>query len=595
MKRAWALILCFAMITTVLCGCTTLEKSEDGSYDKGAIIPMYIGTEMYNFDPGIAYLNDSNAKILSMLYVGLTDIDEKGKLQMTLIDKYEISENEELGEYKMIITLKETRWSDGTALTAQDAVYTFKRLLNVNFDSEAAVLLFDIKNARAIKNGEKSIDDLGATAPETYKLEIEFERKIDYTQFLRNLSSPALVPLREDIVAKASSGDTWAKKAATAVTSGPFTLRVIEFEGIIRLERSSYYLLSDKDKYLDKYVIPYRLETDYSTRTGVESKYLSMIDSQTAFFTNEIPLDKREAYKDSATITDLMSTHTLYLNLNNDLFKNEKVRLALSAALDRQQIANEVVFARPATGFIPYKVTDGKVGTSFREAGDAKKTLISTTADTAKAQALLNEAGVHGGNIRIFYFADDPVSELIAKKAEAAWTALGFTATAYAQAAYRDDTTEEVIYIDKFHDYYSVDSAESGSWDVLAIDYQMLSEEAFTALAPFAVGFSGNGVDMMDDTYPATGHMTGFAADDYNAKIEEAYAETDLVKRAEILHEAEELLLSYMPVIPVIFNQDAYYYNSAVVSGFSSDYYGATDFNRVKMKNYMAWKEYLGG
>ena len=66
MKRALSLILCAVMLLTALCGCTTLEKDETGEYDKGAIIPMYLGNEMYNFDPQVEYLNDSNVKILSL-------------------------------------------------------------------------------------------------------------------------------------------------------------------------------------------------------------------------------------------------------------------------------------------------------------------------------------------------------------------------------------------------------------------------------------------------------------------------------------------------------------------------------------------------
>ena len=593
MKRALALILCAVMVVLTLAGCTTLKKNDEtGEYDKGAIIPMYIGTEMISFDPTVAYLNDSNVKILSMLYEGLTDIDENGKLQLSLIDKYEIKEDPKLNEYKMTITLKHTKWSDGRELQASDVVYTFRRILDVNFECEAACLLFDIKNARAIKDGHMTIDDLGATAPETYKVEIAFEKPIDYTQFLRNLSSPALVPLREDIVERSAD---WAKKPASIATSGPFTLKLSNYEGILRLERSNYYFLdTEKDEYMDKYVIPYRLESNYSKSTG---SYLSDIrlgkDKNRVFYTSELPLDQRKTYINNVTMSEKsMSTHAYYFNLNKPLFQDARVRQALSLAVDRDYIANEiVVYADPATGLVPSGVTNGSVGSSFREAGGK---VIETSANMERAKQLLSEAGVSGGEIYISYDIHDDVSAAIAQYVKEVWTELGFQAKALPVSP-SQTSDDEAIYNDNFHNLYSVDAAKgANSWDVLAVDYQMLSEEAFSALAPFAVGFSGNGADMTDleNDYPAIGHVTGYASEEYDALVEAAYKETDAAKRAEKLHEAEKKLMEDMPVMPLVFNKNAYLVNG-VISGITVDYYGVANFKRVKMSDYMDWKQYF--
>ena len=46
-----------------------------------------------------------------------------------------------------------------------------------------------------------------------------------------------------------------------------------------------------------------------------------------------------------------------------------------------------------------------------------------------------------------------------------------------------------------------------------------------------------------------------------------------------------------MPVIPVVFNQDAYMVNKKVISGLEDTFWGTRDFRRVKMKNYMSIKE----
>lgn len=589
MKRALSLILCAVTLLTALCGCTTLEKDETGEYDKGAIIPMYLGTEMYNFDPQVAYLNDSNVKILSLLFASLTDIDEDGKLQMTLIDSYEIIDGNRYDEYKMRITLKNTKWSDGRAVTASDVVYSWKRILDVDFDSEAACLLYDIKNARAVKAGDMTIDDLGLTAPETLVVEIEFERSIDYDQFLRNLSSPALVPLREDIVSKSTD---WAKKPATMVTSGPFTVKAVTYGDVLRLERSNYYFLdSEKNEKLDKYVIPFRIETDYSENLTAQ---LKKFGKYYLFYLNELPLDQRKTYKeqygDYVNVYDLMSTTALYLNNANPLFSDSRVREALSLVIDRDYIAdNIVVFAKAATGFIPYGVTNGEAKTSWRETvGD----LVASTPNLDEAKNLLKEAGVTSGEFTVNVNKLDDVHVAIADYIKGVWEELGFTVK-IAQRSPSANIEDSTIYNDVFTAFYDVDRAKDLKWDVMLIDYQALSEDPFTVLAPFATEFSGNGIDLTGegDEYTTVGHVTCYASEEYDQIIENAYAEVDPAKRAEILHDAEKLLMEDMPVIPLVFNQNAYITNSDYVDGFKVDYYGLSILNRVKMSDYMEWKK----
>lgn len=589
MKRALSLILCAVTLLTALCGCTTLEKDETGEYDKGAIIPMYLGTEMYNFDPQVAYLNDSNVKILSLLFASLTDIDEDGKLQMTLIDSYEIIDGNRYDEYKMRITLKNTKWSDGRAVTASDVVYSWKRILDVDFDSEAACLLYDIKNARAVKAGDMTIDDLGLTAPETLVVEIEFERSIDYDQFLRNLSSPALVPLREDIVSKSTD---WAKKPATMVTSGPFTVKAVTYGDVLRLERSNYYFLdSEKNEKLDKYVIPFRIETDYSENLTAQ---LKKFGKYYLFYLNELPLDQRKTYKeqygDYVNVYDLMSTTALYLNNANPLFSDSRVREALSLVIDRDYIAdNIVVFAKAATGFIPYGVTNGETKTSWRETvGD----LVASTPNLDEAKNLLKEVGVTSGEFTVNVNKLDDVHVAIADYIKGVWEELGFTVK-IAQRSPSANIEDSTIYNDVFTAFYDVDRAKDLKWDVMLIDYQALSEDPFTVLAPFATEFSGNGIDLTGegDEYTTVGHVTCYASEEYDQIIENAYAEVDPAKRAEILHDAEKLLMEDMPVIPLVFNQNAYITNSDYVDGFKVDYYGLSILNRVKMSDYMEWKK----
>ena len=470
----------------------------------------------------------------------------------------------------MLITLNDTRWSDGRTVQAADFVYAWKRILTVDYHSEAAALLYDVKNAYEVKLGDVSIDDVGIAAVDTYVIQVDFVGEIDVDNFFQKLASPALVPLREDIVDR----DTyWATQTATIATNGPFAIKEINKGGVLRLERSAQYYLNPESETqaLDTYVIPYRLLNDYAV-----TDIIAEFEAGKLFYVAEIPLASRADYKKEAEVTDLLATHTYCFNTNNELFKDARVRRALSMALDRNEIANIVTFAKPATGLLPEKMFDTKAKTSFREEGED---LIASTADVAGAKALLQQAGVTGGSFTIA-IRQNEVDRAVADYVKGVWTSLGFKVTVEEIRA-KKLIDYERAYADTFTVKY-----ESGDFDVIAIDAQMLSPDPFTALAPFAAEFSGNGVDKNSANYDLYTHVTGYNSEAYNSLIASAYAEKDAAAKAAILHEAEKLLMEDMPIVPLFFMQDAYLIHDDL-SGYKSSYFGSRDFKRMKLKNYM--------
>lgn len=575
MKKVLSIILALALLLGTMAGCTTLEKTETGDYDKGAIIDMYLTSEVFNFDPQLSITDDAMLKIFSLIYEPLTRINEKGKWEKAGMKNYKIDKDED-GEFIILVNLNSTRWSDGRTVQAADYVYSWKRILDPDNTSEAASLLYDIKNARAVKSGDATIDDLGIAAVDTYTLQIEFETKIDLNRFFENCSSIALSPLREDVITHYK--DLWAQKSTYIVTNGPFCPKEISFGQVLRLERSSYYYRDpDKEEPLDKYTIPYRLLTTYGT--GNAEAQLEALTGGSIFYDGEIALSARAQYKDVAVISDLMATHTYVFNTNNSLFAKPEVRRALSMAIDRNQIVSLITYARPATGYIPYKVFDTVGGTSFREAGGD---ILSTSADVAGAKSLLSSAGVNGGSFTLSV-RNNEVDLAIANYVAGVWGDLGFNVTVEAVKTSLN-ANDSTVFDDNFQALY-----DSGEFDVIGIDMTMLSVDAFSALSQFAVPFSGNGVDMDSENYELYGHITGYASDEYDALIEEAFAEKDVTARASILHNAEKKLLDDMPVIPLVFLQDAYIYTDCL-SGIKSTYYGVRDFSKLQQKDYMTYK-----
>lgn len=631
-----------AMLGLVACN----KDNPDEEEDLGAEINMYLTDIVYDFDPIHAFYNESALKVVSLIFDTLFTVDSNGKLKKSLVDSYTITEDENSNEYKMLITLKETLWSDGvTQLSANDVVYTIKRALNCENSSDVACLLYDIKNARAAKHGDVSIDAVGVYAVDQLVVEFTFEGKIDYDAFMMNLSSPALAPLPESIVAK---GEDWAKKPATMTCSGPFKVRKTDFtegEEQLVLERNEYYLRDKKKDKIDKYVTPYKIIVDYSmTDEQIKEAY----EAGTLFYVGDIPMSLRNTYKDIAEVSDAISTHTYFfqtqtlevpmtyeeelesiweselaeetgtdtetkkltytaddklkieernaliakinnINKNAELFRDVNVRNALSLAIDRNAIAEAVVFAKAATALIPYGLFDeGSASKSFRAVG---KKLIESQADLDKAKSLLSSYNTSEYTINITVAAYDEVHVLIAEMVKTAWEALGFNVVLDLKSVIPNDDYykyTESIPTDICDDLYA-ETLRSGEFEVIALDYVATTPDAFSMLAPFAHEFAGQGIDMANRDYTVPTHITGFDNEEYNALIEKAFSAEDASERSEALHSAEELLIEQMPVIPIIFNQNATL-TSKELSKVQSSFYCPALFKKTVLKNYEKYK-----
>lgn len=665
-KRLLSCMLCVVM----LLGLVSCKKGDEDDADKGAYINMYLSDIVYDLDPLHSSYNDSALKVSGLLFDTLFKLDSKGKVKNELVKKYEIIEDENTQEYKMLITLKDTHWSDGTYVSANDVVYTFKRILDCENSSEAGALLYDIKNARKVKHGDVSIDSLGVYAVDELVVEFTFENridengniiKVDYDKFIRTLASPMFAPLPESIVAK---GEDWAKKPATMVSSGPFKLRSVSYEKgkeSMVLERNDYYLRNKDKDALDKYVTPYRIIVDYSM---TDEEIAKAYNDGLLFFVGDIPMSLRNQYKDVAKVSDAISTHVYYfqtqtlevpityeeelankaeservskelaesilaesnsnkvttssstqkppepeetvlkgqdainaeerhkliefienINKNAELFKNADVRKALSLAIDRDSIAEKVVFAKAANALVPYSIfNEDSAKKSFRAIGGK---LIETSAKMDEAKSLLSKYNTADYTIDITVAAYDEVHLAIAEMVKVAWEALGFKVNIREVGVIPNDDYykyTDSIPTDIMDDLYAED-LRSGRFSVIALDLVSESCDAFSMLAPFAHEFAGQGMDMESQQYIVPTHITGYNNEEYNKLIEKAFNADNSGERTEALHQAEKLLLDDMPIIPIIFNQNAVLIHSDL-SKVEKTFFVPYTFSKAKLKNY---------
>ena len=705
-KRIIAATLCLIMAVTAFASCAKRDEN-----DKGAIINMYLSQEVYDFDPAYAYTNDAALKIVDLLFSSLFRINENGKLEKDLADSYVIDK----AHNTLTIAIdEEAFWSDGTYVSANDVVYAFKRILAPESNSEAACLLFDVKNARAVKNATSDYytDDIGVYAVGEREVEITFEDGFtNYEDFLYNLASPALAPLREDIIS-INEGD-WAKKPSTMVCSGPFRLYKVSYDPAdkgLTLERNNYYY-RELDEAVDKSVKPYRIIVDYTK--SAEEQY-KMFQNGEIFYLGDIALSLRGTDIKGLKKSDALSTATVYLNENayvgsivreldkenessseevkngvtyitntyksyytyytymseeeyqakygkdyekiptsdkkttqytkysqkfettfetvdgasvvhinvyeeyryryegvnaageeikqysidvpggTKLFANKEVRNALSLAIDREAIAKKIVYANAATGFVPTGVfgTDYNRKTDFREDGGA---LINTKADANANSRIPSDINPADYEIELAVQGNDEVHVAIAEEIAKAWESLGFTGLVnkvYTLA--NDDIGSTGAAATDIRDDLFTERYEACDYAAILVDIVAKTPSAYGFLAPFAKDFAGSPVDMnpndgdISHLYEVMGHRIGYNSDAYNAKIEEASKAKDANTKAQLLHEAEKILMEDMPIIPIIFNQDAYLI-SKDLKGVDSTYFDTRIFTDAKLKDYQKY------
>ena len=565
-KRISALILCLAMLAGVLAGCGG-SKSTD---DKGSYIAMYLTDEIYNFDPADAYYNTDAVNVLGLMYETLFTLTSSGKIKNALAQSYKTFTDEN-GEFAMEITLRPTSWSNGTyALTANDCLFAWKRLLNPENGYAAASLLFDVKNARAYNQGWISVEALGIEVVEQQVVRITFEDNVDVNAFLLNLTNVATAPILE---AAAKKNADWAKKASTLITSGPFKMAKITYavaedengrdrrvqddyaldidgnqkrnsntgEIIVTnykvqkvmsfiLERNPYYYRDTERDKLDKYVTPYRIVVDC---TMSDEELLEEYQNEHLFYIGSIPLSLRNDsfVAQKAKVTDALSTFICALNeeaeINGEkLFANPHVRRALSLALDREAIAEAVVYAEAATALVGPGIFEKGTSGSFRKTGGD---ILSATADLSAARDELAQSGFNAANFpfTLKVASYDEVHIVMANLMADAWKELGFNVTVEEVETIQnnDDRVEsdQVTVDTNVCDDLFVESIQRKKYEAIVYDLNAFAPTAYAMLSGFAFGFSGAVMDAETTEYTLNAHNTGYNSAEYNKLMEAIY------------------------------------------------------------------------
>lgn len=574
MKRVVSLLLCVMMLfgcASVLSGCAPK--------DDGAEIAVYLSDVIYDFDPTEYFADDNAVQVLSLLYEPLFALDDDGDLQLAAAKKYEVDEDER----EIVIELRESYWSNGARVVAEDFIYAWRdRILAPSRANAAAPLLYGIENAKQISAEEASLYSFGASRSDLYEITIRYCEGADVEQLLKNLASVATAPVSQATVS--SAPDTWSKMSGTCVTNGPFQLYSYDLEGEFTLTRNLGYHQKTTVKDYDDKVNPYKLVSFWAGEEKIDLTY-SQIENNTVFYMGDATLAERAAHKDDAVVADALSTYTYLFNTENPLFADAKVRYALSLAIDRQAIADAVVFGEAATSFLSPLVQNMK-GKTFSSA------IISKDAQKQMAENLLSEVTLPEDKSFTLTVSNDEESLKIAELVKASWDALGFSVTVETAkpitVIQKDEQTkiETTVVDDGIQVLLKEASYGIYNFDCIGFDWQMYSYDPIVSLYAFTSKYNGNGVKY-DGQTNAVVHRTvigGWSSEAYDALIAEAAQKSGAEREAKLLA-AEKMLVEQAPIVPVLFNQN-FAFISSKLSRVKIDGFGFFNFTDAKQSGY---------
>jgi oligopeptide transport system substrate-binding protein len=302
------------------------------------------------------------------------------------------------------------KWSDGSPLTAQDYLYTFKRILTPATTAQYVGMLNDyIVGAQEYYDGTGTDAALGIKAPDDKTLVLTLKGPTPY--YIDILTMWTFSPVQQATVE--ANGDQWTATPKAYVCNGPFKISEMNMgESVVLVKNPEYY---DAAKVgLEK--ITFRYIKDISTALlAYES---GEIDGSRSFPSSDFARLKA----DNAGIVSVPSYGTVFYDFNcaKAPFDKALVRKAFNLAIDRTSIIEDVVQipAEPAFSFVaPGYVVNGVDFTQDRGSFG-----LSATADVAAAQAALAEAGYPEGKgfpeITLSYYTNDTVKRVVEALAE---------------------------------------------------------------------------------------------------------------------------------------------------------------------------------
>lgn len=316
--------------------------------------------------------------------------------------------------------IRDSKWSNGDPIVAQDFVYSWKRSLNPKTASPYAYLFSGVKNADAIIAGKKSPNALGISAPDKKTVVVKLNRPIAYFRVL--MAYPLFGPQNEKVVKK--YGNRYATKAQYQVYSGPFKIK--GWNGT----NDTWSFVKNND-YWDKKAVKLNkihYQVVKSNNTGYQMYQQGKLDLT--------PLSSEQVknLKSNNDFTQYPYSLVRFLlynfkdknAVNRKALNNKNIRLALSLSIDRD-IVTKKVLGNGSTlpkGFVANDLAaNPKTGIDFAKEQAVKNTVDYNPALAKKYwQKGLQEIGQKSLTFDVLSSNDEADSDQLTQYLQSQWT-----------------------------------------------------------------------------------------------------------------------------------------------------------------------------
>ncbi|MBW9308247.1 peptide ABC transporter substrate-binding protein [Lactobacillus delbrueckii] len=270
---------------------------------------------------------------------GLYRLDKKQKPQLALAKSAKVTD----GGKTYTFVLRDAKWSNGQAITANDFVYSYRRSLNPKTKSSMAFYLYQIVNAEAINAGKKPVSSLGVKALSKNKLQIKLVRPVSYFKLL--LAFPLFFPENQQFIEKV--GSKYGTAAKYTISSGPFKLT--KWTG----SNKQFTLVKNQNYWDKKNVKLDKVNETISETSSTAYNLYQAVKLDETYLTGE----QVKANKGKSTFYGRPASAIQRLELNRKkvkAFNNFNIRRALSLAIDRESLAKVLSDGSVAAkGFVP--------------------------------------------------------------------------------------------------------------------------------------------------------------------------------------------------------------------------------------------------
>ncbi|MBQ9324752.1 MAG: peptide ABC transporter substrate-binding protein [Clostridia bacterium] len=477
-------------------------------------------------------------------------------------ESYEVSED---GLTYTFHLRPECKWSDGVPVTAQNYVDSWLRLIDPEEAFAYAELAFGIAGAESYYEGEGAREDVAIALID----DLTFSATLAEPDaaFLKKIGMVPFYPIRKDLIdAAKENGGNWTNDYQLHVFNGPFVIADRVLENSMTLVKNEEYW--DKDNvYITQ--VNLRVVPESSTQAQLmESQQLDFLKLEDIEY-----VDQWQRYVDNGTFQYFSQTAPsvtyIAFDMHDDanggpsgLMKNEKIRLAISLAFDREEynLLFQNGLSTPAYSLVPYGMVVGDK--EMRAACD--EPLLGLQAQYTDLRALfeegLKEVGFEGTP------EDVTLTTIIYSPT---------TLTTNINEWYKQQLKDKIglnLNVEVYPDTSTWVSARNAyQYDFYTMGWFGDFNDPITFLNLFT---TGNGYARF---------MGGFSDSEYDALIAKASSSQDDAERLQLYIDAEKILMERGGTAPIYFAQNQYY-SQSYVTGLSYPTFGAEfEFSRVRL------------